>query len=95
MLIVLRTVIGELGMHGHELESLRHDAKKRVLALRAAQQLVTQQAEFQNNTLFVRTAPFAVLGREAFDQFYHYNGRADTFLQIGRSFADGMLALMR
>ena len=95
LLFVLHKVIGELGMHGHDLENLRYDAKKRVLALRAAQQRVTQQEEFQNNTIFVRTAPFAVLGRETFDRFYHYNGRADTFLQIGRSFADGMVALLR
>lgn len=92
---IFRAVIGELGMHGHELVNLTDDAKQRVLDLRAAQHQVTQQEEFQNNTIFVRTAPFAVFGRETFDEVYHYNGRADTFLHIGRAFADGMLGLLR
>ena len=63
--------------------------------MRAAQKGVTEMAEFRNNTLFVRTAPYVVLDGESFNGGYHYNGRADTFLRIGREFANGMLHMMK
>jgi len=83
-------------MHGLELDVLTApDVRKRVLDLRAAQERVTKKKEFQSNTLFVRTAPYAVFGREVFNGIYHYYGRADTYLNIGRAFGNGMLRMLR
>lgn len=87
-------VIGELGMHGDGLTQTIPDKRKRVLGLRAAQKRVTELDEFNSNTLFIRTAPYAVFGREKYDEIYHYNGRADTYLHIGKAFGNGMLQLL-
>jgi len=95
----LRFVIGELGQHGLNYETRLNadgytDASARVKRMSAAQKGVTQMPEFYNNTLFVRTAPYAVLDGETYSGHYHYSGRADTILKIGREFANGMLHMM-
>jgi hypothetical protein len=62
----------------------------RVYALRAAQQNVCQYAEFQNNTIFVPTAPYAVLTGATYNGIHHYYGRADTYYHIGQAFGIAM-----
>jgi hypothetical protein len=86
-----RSVIGELGMHGMNVTGR---AAPRILGLRAAQHSVTLLPEFKNNTLFVRTAPLAVLTGTHYNKGFHYNGRADTYFYIGQAFGKGMLQLM-
>jgi len=66
----------------------------RILAMRAAEHSVTLMKEFKNNTLFVRTAPYAVLNGTNYNGIYHYNGRADTYFHIGQAFGKGMLHMM-
>jgi hypothetical protein len=84
-------VIGELGMHGMDPQGQGSD---RVLALRAAQHSVTLLDEFVNTTLFVRTAPYAVLNGTSYNGIYHYNGRADTYFYMGQAMGLGMLHLL-
>lgn len=79
-------------MHGMNPEGHGSD---RVLAMRAAQHSVALMDEFKNNTLFVRTAPYVVLNGTAYNGIYHYNGRADTYFQIGQAFGRGMLSLTK
>jgi hypothetical protein len=79
--VICIAVIGELGMSGMSPEGKGSD---RILALRAAQHSVTLLEEFQNTTLFVRTAPYAVLNGTNYNGIYHYNGRADTYFHIGQ-----------
>lgn len=67
----------------------------RILALRAAQHSVTLLDEFKNSTLFVRTAPYAVLNGTTYNGIYHYNGRADTYFHMGQAFGRGMLELLQ
>ena len=67
----------------------------RILGLRAAQHSVTLLPEFVNTTLFVRTAPYAVLNETIYNGIYHYNGRADTYFHIGQALGQGMLTLMK
>ena len=62
----------------------------RVNALRAAQQHVCQYAEFQNSTIFVPTASFAVLNGTTYNGIHHYYGRADTYYHIGQAFGVAM-----
>ena len=62
----------------------------RVYAIRAAQQSVCQYTEFQNNTLFVPTASYAVLNDTTYNGIYHYYGRADTYYHIGKAFGIAM-----
>jgi hypothetical protein len=50
--------------------------------------------EFKQTSLFVRTAPYAVLYGTHYNGIYHYYGRADTFFHIGRAFGQGMLLLV-
>jgi len=89
----LPVVIGELGQHGITLEPGRRWTP-RVLTFRKHQQDVTLMEEFRNNTLFVPTACYSILGKETFNGEYHYNGRADTFFHIGQAMGRGMLQLM-
>jgi hypothetical protein len=89
---LLSVVVGELGMHGTRPSGKGHD---RVLAMRAAQRSVTLLNEFRNNTMFVRTAPLAVLDGDTYNGIYHYNGRADTYFHIGQAFGNGMLQLLK
>jgi len=86
------TVIGELGMHGMSPYGRGAD---RVLTLRAAQHSVPLLDEFVNTTLFVRTAPYAVLNETNYNGIYHYNGRADTYFKMGQAFGRGMLELIQ
>ena len=79
-------------MHGEHPEGR---ATNRVLGLRAAQHSVTLLPDFLNNTLFVRTAPYAVLNDTNYNGIYHYNGRADTYFHIGQALGQGMLTLMK
>jgi hypothetical protein len=62
----------------------------RVQALRAAQKNVCQYDEFLNNTLFVPTAPYAVLNDTTYNGIHHYYGRADTYYHIGQAFGLAM-----
>jgi hypothetical protein len=62
----------------------------RVYAMRAAQQNVCQYAEFQNNTIFVPTALYAVLNGTTYNGIHHYYGRADTYFHIGQAFGVAM-----
>jgi hypothetical protein len=91
ILALLLLVIGELGMHGMDPQGQGSD---RVLAMRAAQHSVTLLDEFVNTTLFVRTAPYAVLNGTSYNGIYHYNGRADTYFYIGQAMGQGMLHLL-
>lgn len=84
-------VIGELGMHGLHPQGR---AAKRILDFRQAQQNTTLLPEFQNNTLFVRTAPYMKFNVTTYNGGYHYNGRADTYYRIGQAMGRGMLQLM-
>lgn len=76
-------------MHGGE----QH--KGRIAEFRKAQEGVTLEEEFQNNTLFVQTSPYAVLSGDKFNGIWHYNGRADTYFHIGQAFARGILHMMK
>ena len=80
-------MIGELGMHGPN-----PDGKEagRVFAVRAAQQNVCLYPEFQNNTIFVPTASYAVLNGATYNGIFHYYGRADTYYHIGQAFGMAM-----
>lgn len=85
-------IIGELGMHGEHVT----DAKSapRVLGMRAAEHGVTLLPEFRNNSLFVRTAPYAVLNSTKYNGGYHYWGRADTYYRMGKAMGRGVLEMM-
>jgi alpha-galactosidase len=85
-------VIGELGQQGATPEK-RH-AKKH-LGFRKAQSDVAKMPEFQGNVAYAETAIHVVPEGDSFDGGYHYYGRADTFFQIGQSFADAMLTLAK
>jgi hypothetical protein len=86
-------IVGELGMHGMHPQG-NGRAISRVMLMRAQQEAVTRMREFQNNSLFVRTAPFVVENGTAYNAGYHYFGRADTYFHIGRVFGEGMLKLL-
>lgn len=62
----------------------------RVFAVRAAQQNVCLYPEFQNNTIFVPTASYAVLNGATYNGIFHYYGRADTYYHIGQAFGMAM-----
>jgi len=79
-------------MHGLQPEG--EDAS-RVLAMRETQRNVTLLDEFRNNTLFVRTAPYAVLDGAQYGTLSHYYGRADTYFQIGKALGKGMLQMLQ
>ncbi len=85
-------VIGELGQQGSQPEK-RYAAKH--FGFRKIQSDVANQPEFQGNVAFAPTAVHVVPTGESFDGGYHYRGRADTFFNIGQSFADAMLKLLR
>jgi hypothetical protein len=86
-------VIAELGQHGDDLSDLKDQERRRVEAMRQAQQNVC--ATFHNSSRFVRTAPFLHKEEEpSFDGFYHYYGRADTFIDIGQAMGEAMLDLL-
>ena len=80
-------------MHGVNLTN-PPKVKARILGMRAAEHSVTLLDEFRNNTMFVRTAPYAVLNSTTYNGIYHYFGRADTMFHIGQAFGRGMLQLM-
>jgi hypothetical protein len=86
-------VIGELGMHGLDLDPTDRGTTGRVLAMRAAQAGVAALPEFRDSTLFVHTARCAVLNGTAYNGIYHYNGRADAYYRIGRALGQGLLRL--
>lgn len=90
----MKVVVGEFGQHGVIDETQTRKFDLRVKALRMAQERVTLQEEFRNNTLFVRTAPLVVKGDVQYDDLYHYYGRADNFYRIGKALGSGMLELM-
>jgi len=87
----LPVIVGELGMHGVDPGKGRW--VPRVSAMRAHQHSVTLLPEFRNNTLFVRTAPYAVSNGTHYNGGYHYFGRADTYFHIGQAFGRGMIEL--
>lgn len=89
-------VIGELGQHGPlELIDQKKRWASRVIAFRNHQREVTLQEEFLGNTILVETGEFMVFGKETFNGAYHYNGRADTFFNIGQALGYGMLELIK
>lgn len=67
---------------------------KRVFALRAAQKNVCASDEFQNNTIFVPTAQYAVTNGTTYNGIYHYYGRADTYYNIGQAFGNAMYQIV-
>jgi hypothetical protein len=83
--------IGELGMHGLKPTG---PGAGRVLTMRAAQENVCNMKEFQSNTVFVRTAQFAVLNSTTYNSLAHYYGRADTIYHIGQAFGTSMIQLL-
>lgn len=84
-------VIGELGMHGLHPNGRAAD---RIQFFRQAQRNTTLQPEFQNNTLFVRTAPYMKFNVTTYNGGFHYNGRADTYYRIGQAMGRGMLQFL-
>jgi hypothetical protein len=78
-------------MHGSEMSG---SVARRVLAMRSAQEKVTLMDEFANTTMFVRTAPYAVPSGKAYNTFFHYNGRADSYFYIGHAMGHAMLQLL-
>jgi hypothetical protein len=66
----------------------------RVLALRSAQKNVCNRTEFQSNTKFVPTSPYAVLNGATYNGIHHYYGRADTYYDIGQAFGEAMATLL-
>jgi hypothetical protein len=66
----------------------------RVLTMRAAQENVCKMKEFKSNTVFVRTAQYAVLNSTAYNALAHYYGRADTIYHIGQAFGKSMIKLL-
>jgi hypothetical protein len=87
----LPVIVGELGMHGMIPQGYDAD---RVVAMRAMEQGVTRLPEFVHNTLFVPTAPYAVLNGTQYNGIYHYGGRADSYFQIGKAFGRGLLQMI-
>ena len=86
-----QSVIGELGMHGPNPTGKEAN---RVFALRAAQKNVCTSVEFQNNTIFVPTAQYAVTNGTTYNAIYHYYGRADTYYHIGQAFGNAMYQIV-
>lgn len=80
--------LGQAGVHPDEEYAAKH------FRFRAIQKNVTNLPEFKDNTLFVKTSPYVVKDGETFDGGYHYNGRADTFFDIGHAFGKAMLQLI-
>mmetsp|Transcript_21845 Transcript_21845/g.28252 ORF Transcript_21845/g.28252 Transcript_21845/m.28252 type:complete len:455 (-) Transcript_21845:38-1402(-) len=87
-------VIGEVGYHG--LHPNGDDRRRRVLEFRAEVKGVTHLKEFQNNTLYVPTAQYALLDRnvERYNKGFHYYGRPDTYYYIGKALGEGMVQLL-
>lgn len=85
-------IIGELGMHGMHPTG---PGSLQVILMRSYEQTVTLLDEFRNNTLFVRTAPYAVMNGKEYTGMYHYYGRADTYFHIGQALGKGMLQLIQ
>jgi len=90
-------LVGELGMHGDGLLPARAEA--RILGMRAQQEGVTLLAPLVGDTLFVRTAPYAIVdgsdnSAAKYGGIEHYWGRADTYFHIGQAFGRAALQLM-
>mmetsp|Transcript_1980 Transcript_1980/g.3086 ORF Transcript_1980/g.3086 Transcript_1980/m.3086 type:complete len:144 (+) Transcript_1980:1094-1525(+) len=87
----LLVVIGELGMHGPVPTGRGTD---RVMAMRAAEQAVTESDEFKDSTAFVSTSQYVVDNETTYNGKCHYYCRADTFCHIGKAFGRAMWNLI-
>ncbi|KAL7565498.1 hypothetical protein ACA910_012236 [Epithemia clementina (nom. ined.)] len=86
-------VVGELGMHGLQVDNTT-DAGQRVLAFRRNAQAVTLLPEFCNSTKYVHTAQYVVQEGTQYDGIYHYWGRAEPYFHIGQALGKGALDLL-
>jgi alpha-galactosidase len=87
----LPVVIGELGQWGVSPHS---GLRGNMLNLRRSQRAVALSDEFRGTTRAVSTAAYYVEKGHSYDGDYHYNGRADTFYQVGQTFGLTMLQLL-
>ena len=83
--------IGELGMEGIDEPGANHDR------MRAIQRSMTTLVD--GKVAFAEIAPFMVVDpTDGFDfdgnGHFHYNGRADNFIEIGRALAEAALSLL-
>ena len=89
-------VVGELGQHGIAYEGSRQSSIIKASTIRMAQFSVCNSDEFANNTRFVFTSQYVDDSlRDLYQGMYHYYGRADTFVYIGRAFGYAMLELLQ
>jgi hypothetical protein len=87
----LPVVIGEMGQNGiHPLGP----AESKTFEMRRIQRAVANSDEFRDITRFSMTSIYYVEGGDSYDGNYHYNGRADTFCQIGKAFGQSMVQLL-
>jgi len=87
----LPVVIGEMGQNGiHPLGP----AESKTVEMRRIQRAVAHADEFRDLTRFVMTSAYYIEGGETYDGNYHYNGRADTFCQVGKAFGQTMVQLL-
>jgi Carbohydrate esterase, sialic acid-specific acetylesterase len=86
-------IVGELGMGGVHPTGRGSD---RILAMEAAQRVVTLLPEFIHNSQFVPTAKYAVVDDPAhqYNGVYHYYGRADTYYHIGQAMGLALLKFL-
>jgi hypothetical protein len=64
------------------------------LAMRAAEQAVTDSDEFKDTTIFVSTSQYVVDNQTSYDKSYHYYGRTNTYCHMGKAFDRTMLDLI-
>lgn len=87
----LPILIGEMGQNG--INPLGNNEGK-TIEMRRLQRAVVHSNEFRERTRFVMTSLYFVEGDETYGGNYHFNGRADSFFQIGQAFGQTMVQLL-
>ncbi len=85
----LPVIIGELGttpIPGYDDD--------KIVPFRQIQEEVANMEEFRDKARFVKTSTYVIADEERYDGVYHYWGRADTFIHIGRAFGQAMLGML-
>lgn len=84
-------VIGELGQHGFNPHGW---LRENIYKMRRSERNVAWSDEFRDTVRFAMTSPYLVETGDHFDGDYHYYGRADTMVLVGRAFGQTMLQLL-
>jgi hypothetical protein len=89
----LPIVVGEMGQLGPNPPA-QNWLRENILTMRRSQRAVTFPNDFHNTSRYVMTSTYVVENGAHYDGDYHYYGRADTYMQVGRAFGQTMSQLL-